>query len=158
MLAEHPGNGIGNVALATAVGAHQGHPLAVADLQAQVLQKTGENSRLVTSGITVSYYFPNNTYSVGKTNFWTYANQTFGVALPANIGLTGKGLSGTMDLVGTHFEAKGVPLTEYTDQNPTTRQPFQNAIIVVTNSATGAELCRTQVVAPVSSVTAIVRS
>jgi hypothetical protein len=121
------------------------------NLVAQVLRKSGENAQLVTSGITVYYFFPNNTYSVGKTNFWTYANQTFKTALAANIGLTGKGLSGTMDKTGTYYEAKGIPLTEYTDQNPTTRQPFQQAIIVVTNSATGAELCRTQVTAPVST-------
>jgi hypothetical protein len=121
------------------------------NLEAQVLRKSGEDSRLVTTGITVQYFFPNNTYSAGKTDFWTYANQTFNTSLATNIGLTGKGLSGIMDLVGTHFEARGIPLTEYTDQAPTVRQPFQQAIVVVTNSATGAELCRTLTVAPVST-------
>ena len=121
------------------------------NLVAQVLRKSGENAQLVMSGVTVSYFFPDNTYSAGKTNFWDYANQTFGVSLAANVGLTGKGLSGTMDKVGTHHEARGIPLTEYTDQAPTVRQPFQQAIVVVTNSATGAELCRTRVTAPVST-------
>jgi hypothetical protein len=80
------------------------------------------------------------------------------VDLPVNVGLKGKGLSGEMDLSGDHFAAEGIPLTEYTDQmaqNPDTtqwvREPFQQAIIVVTDSATGAELARTTVVAPVSS-------
>ncbi|MFB3889836.1 MAG: hypothetical protein ACE14S_10130 [Candidatus Bathyarchaeia archaeon] len=121
------------------------------NLVAQVLRKSGENAQLVTSGVTVRYFFPDNTYSAGKTNFWDYANQTFNVALAPNVGLTGKSLSGTMDKSGTFYEAKGIPLTEYTDQNPTTRQPFQQAIVVVTDSTTGAELCRTQVVAPVST-------
>ena len=40
------------------------------------------------SGIYVTYEIPGNTYSVGKTNFWTYAFHLFGVNLPPNIGLT----------------------------------------------------------------------
>ena len=38
-------------------------------LWAQVI-KTGDPPQLVTSGITVTYTFPDNTYSVGKSNFW----------------------------------------------------------------------------------------
>jgi hypothetical protein len=101
----------------------------------------------------VSYVFTDNTYSVGKTNFWTYAQQIFGLQnpLPDNIGLKGKGLTGSMDLAGDHFIAEGIPLTEYSDNAPTTRSPFQLAQITVKNSTTHAVLAQTVVVAPVSS-------
>jgi hypothetical protein len=41
-------------------------------LWAQVV-KVGDPPQIVTSGITVTYVFTDNTYSVGKSNFWTYA-------------------------------------------------------------------------------------
>jgi hypothetical protein len=121
-------------------------------LWAQVL-KVGDPPQLVTTGIQVSYSFPNNTYSVGKTNFWTYAQQLFSLTgpLPDNIGLKGKGLSGTMDLTGDHFIAEGIPLTEYSDAALTTSAPYQLAQITVKDAATQAILAQQQVVAPVSS-------
>ena len=87
-------------------------------LWAQII-KVGNPPQIVTSGITVTYSFPDNTYSVGKSNFWTYVKQLFGVDLAPNIGLAGKGLSGSMDLKGDHFEAVGIPLTEFRDSDPT---------------------------------------
>src|SRR5512141_2273176 len=42
------------------------------NLWVQVVKK-GDPPTLVTSGITVSYSFKDNTYSAGKTNFWDYA-------------------------------------------------------------------------------------
>lgn len=121
-------------------------------LWAQVL-RVSDTPQVVTSGVTVSYAFPDNTYSVGKSNFWTYAQKLFGLPtpLPPNVGLTGKGLAGAMDLAGDHFEAKGVPLTEFSDSAPTTPDPYQLATIVVRDAATNAELARTTVVAPVST-------
>ena len=65
------------------------------NLMVQVI-KRGDEPQLVTSGITVSYSFPQNTTTVGKTDFWTYAQALFGVALPQGKGLTGNGLSGNM--------------------------------------------------------------
>ena len=35
--------------------------------------------QLVTARVTIEYSIPGNTYSVGKTDFWTYANALFGV-------------------------------------------------------------------------------
>ncbi len=75
----------------------------------------------------------------------------FGVDLPPNIGLTGKGMSGTMDLHGDHFVAEGIPLTEFRDSEPTTPYPYQVATIVVSDLGTGQELARTHPVAPVST-------
>jgi hypothetical protein len=122
------------------------------NLWAQVVL-AGDPPTLVTSGIEVTYVFTDNTYSVGKSNFWTYAQPLFGLAnpLPDNIGLKGKGLSGTMDLVGDHYVAEGIPLTEYSDSAPTTPSPYQLAQITVKDSASHAVLAQTVVVSPVST-------
>ena len=120
------------------------------NLWVQVVQ-AGDPPKLVTSGITVSYYYADNTYSVGKTNFWTYSKALFGVNLPPNVGLKGKGLSGNMDLSGDHFIAEGIPITEYSDSAPTVRQPFQLATVVVRNSTSGVVLATQRVVTPTSS-------
>lgn len=119
------------------------------NLWAQVIRR-GDPPQIVTEGITVSYSFPDNTYSVGKSNFWSYDLQLFGVDLPDDIGLTGKGLAGTMDVSGDHFVADGIPLTEFSDSDPTVRQPYQLAELVV-KDANGNELARNQIVAPVST-------
>jgi hypothetical protein len=107
----------------------------------------------VTTGVTVSYEFPGNTYSAGKTDFWEYATKAFGLAttLPVDVGLKGKGLSGTLDRSGDHFEAVGIPLTEYSDDDTATRRPLQTALVTVRDSSTGALLTSATVVAPVSS-------
>lgn len=119
-------------------------------LWTQVIE-VGDPPRIVTEGITVSYRFPNNTYSVGKSNFWTYDQALFGVNLPANVGLFGKGLAGTMDKKADHFVAEGIPLTEFQDSAPSVRYPYQLAEIVVRDSGTGAVLASLTTVAPVST-------
>jgi hypothetical protein len=113
--------------------------------------KAGDPPEVVTTGITVEYYYQDNTYSVGKTNFWDYDQALFGVNLPPNVGLKGKGLSGTMDLAVDHFVAEGIPLTEFSDSAPMVSQPYQQATVIVKDSVSGQELARTQVVTPVSS-------
>jgi len=120
------------------------------NLWAQVIE-VGDPPRIVTGGITVSYSFPDNTYSVGKSNFWKYEDRLFGVNLPDNIGLTGKGLSGTMDRHGDHFVAEGIPLTEFRDSAPTVPYPYQLARIVARNALNGDVLASQTVVAPVST-------
>ncbi len=134
-------------------------------LWAQVI-RVGDPPQIVTEGVTVEYSFPQNTWSAGnpsrpdKTNFWQYATQVFGLdtPLPPNVGLAGKGLAGRMDPVGDHFVAEGIPLTEYrdldvrtSDPNNWVRYPYQLARLIVRDAATGAELARNTVVAPVSS-------
>jgi hypothetical protein len=120
------------------------------NLWAQVV-RMGDPPQIVTSGITVTYEFPDNTYSVGKSNFWTYAEALFGTPLPDNIGLTGKGLAGQMDLQGDYFEAAGIPLTEFSDSALTKPDPFQLATIIVKDTVSGQELTRIQTVSPVST-------
>ncbi len=106
--------------------------------------------RLVTSGATLNYSFPGNTYSVGKTDFWTYAPALFGVTLPDNIGLTGKGLTGTLDPASGHYVAAGVPITPFTDVQPGVEDGYQQALIIAHDSTTGTELARSNPVVPVS--------
>jgi hypothetical protein len=118
-------------------------------LWAQVV-KVGNPPQIITTGVSVSYVFTDNTYSVGKSNFWTYAQKLFGVSLAPNIGLTGRGLSGTMSVASDHFVAEGIPLTEFSDSAPTTRDPYQLAHIVA-RDASGAILAENTVVAPVST-------
>jgi hypothetical protein len=125
-------------------------------LWAQVV-KIGDPPQFVTTDISVEYRIIDNTYSVGKTNFWSYAQDIFNLSapLPPNIGLAGKGLRGKMDLVadspwGAHFEAVGIPLTEFPDSKTKTANPFQLAEITVKDRS-GAILAQTIAVAPVSS-------
>ncbi len=120
------------------------------NLYAQVI-KRGDPPQLITAGIKVTYSFPDNTYSVGKTNFWDYAAKIFGGSLSPNIGLAGKGLAGEMDLVADHFVAQGVPVTEFSDSAPTTPQYFQLAQMIVTDLATENGLSQTNIVVPISS-------
>lgn len=122
------------------------------NLWAQVI-RVGDSPEFVSSGITVSYELVDNSYSVGKTNFWTYAQQAFGLAspLPDNIGLKGKGLSGQMDWDTDHFIAEGIPATEFNDSAPATPQPFQQAVVTVRSKTTNKTLATATVVVPVSS-------
>jgi hypothetical protein len=119
-------------------------------LWAQVV-RVGDLPQIVTTGISVTYEFPDNTYSVGKSNFWDYDQQLFGVDLSPNVGLKGKGMSGEMDLHGDHFVAEGIPLTEFRDSAPMTPYPYQLATVIARDATTGAELARSTVVAPVST-------
>lgn len=127
-------------------------------LWAQVI-KVADPPQFITDGITIDYKFLRNTFSEGKTNFWAWAQQLFGLNSPlsSNIGLTGKGLTGRMDLIqnaelGNHFEAEGIPLTEYYDYDKKLQKPspYQLAQITVRN-ADGDILTQTLAVAPVSS-------
>jgi hypothetical protein len=118
-------------------------------LWAQVILR-GDPPQIVTQDIRVEFRFPNNTYSVGKSNFWDYDLPLFGVDLPDNVGLTGVGLAGEMERAGDHFVAEGIPLTEFEDSSLVERQPYQLAELVAKDSK-GNVLATNTVVAPVST-------
>lgn len=133
-------------------------------LWAQVI-KVGSPPKVITTGVTVEYSFPSNTYSIGKSNFWSpntrpgpnngvqNARAIFGLSsnLPDNIGLAGNGLAGQMTRQGDHFMAEWIPITEYNDSDWNTRDPYQLATVIVRDSITNAELARETVVTPVST-------
>lgn len=121
------------------------------NLVAQVIERGDATRppRIVSSGVTVGYSIPGNTTSVNKTDFWTYAPALFGVTLPPDVGLTGKGLTGTLDWTGGWFEAKGIPVTPFADAEPTVERPYQQALVIA-RDGNGAELARSTPVIPVS--------
>lgn len=125
-------------------------------LWAQVI-KVSDPPQVITTGVTVTYEIIDNSFSVGKSNFWEYDLALYGVDLPDNVGLAGKGLSGDMEAKADHFVAEGIPLTEFRDSdyaiNPSdpTPYPFMLARVVVWDALTGAKLAETTPVAPVST-------
>lgn len=105
---------------------------------------------ILTTGVTVDYSIPGNTYSVGKTDFWTYAPALFGVTLPPNVGLTGKGLTGSLDRGVSAFSARGIPVTPWPDADLVIEHPYQQALLIA-RDAGGIELARSTPVIPVST-------
>jgi len=119
------------------------------NLWVQVIQR-GDPPKIVTSGISLEYSIVNNTTVKGKTDFWQYVQQLFGISLPEGIGLTGNGLSGKMQVAGDHFEATGIPVLPYDDKM--NWNPFQIAKVTLRdNPGKGNKTGQTiQVVLPVS--------
>ncbi|MBI5021452.1 MAG: T9SS type A sorting domain-containing protein [Ignavibacteriales bacterium] len=131
------------------------------NVSAQLIYKAnGQPPQIVNSGYAIEYSIPNNTYSVGKTNFWSYAQQLFGLAspLPDNIGLTGKDLTGTLDSSGNYFAVHGIPITPFADSDHVNEAPFQLIHLVAKNKSNGAVLATTDVVIPVSNEVGCVQS
>ncbi|MCC6696835.1 MAG: hypothetical protein IT365_14485 [Candidatus Hydrogenedentes bacterium] len=116
-------------------------------LHAQVIERRGEEPRILQSGVTVSYTIPGNTTSSDKTNFWDYVEDLFGVSVDPDVGLTGNGLSGTMVPTGTNdWVATGIPVTPVMDNDDL--NPYPLATITVNRS--GEDVATTQAVVPVS--------
>ena len=84
-----------------------------------VYSQEGSLPQLVTEGVRIDYSIPGNTTSVTKTNFWDYAQQIFDLPapLPPDVGLTGNGLTGSMEALDGFFEVTGVPITPFQDDD-----------------------------------------
>lgn len=116
-------------------------------LRALVIERRGEEPRILSSGLQLAYSIPGNLESVSKTNFWQYAQALFGNALPNNQGLFGFGLQGNMQATAQgDFWAPGVPITPKTDGGVI--DPYQLAQVEVFRNGTSVAL--TQAVVPVS--------
>lgn len=98
----------------------------------------------------VSYRIEDNTYSVGKTDFWSYETALFGVSLPDNVGLAGFGLTGQMAWSTDHFQATGVPVTPWTDADLVHEQPFQLGWLDAKDGSNNV-VASTEIVVPVST-------
>jgi hypothetical protein len=97
--------------------------------------------QLVTEGVILEYSFPGNTYSAGKTDFWDYVFQLFGVNPPPDVGLTGKTLDDVFDQDGDLYHAIGIPLTPFMDDAPSVEVPYQVAQVIL-RDLEGTELAR----------------
>jgi hypothetical protein len=120
-------------------------------LRAQVFRLTGEQVELVNSGIDVFYSIVDNTTSADKINFWNFAAY-YGYDVEPNVGITGNGLSGRMQLSqdGNYYVATAIPLTPYNDGSRVPN-PYQLAVITVTDSESGEVLAQiSDVVMPVA--------
>lgn len=121
------------------------------NLKVQVFRKGAEEAKLVTSGIKVQYTILNNTKSSNKTDFWKYASSYGWPGLPANVGITGHKLSGSMKRVaGTpYWEVTAIPITPYKDD--LSFNPLQVAKVTVRNAKTNKVIAvQPKVVVPVS--------
>lgn len=122
------------------------------NLMAQVIRRGDATHapQLITQGVTVGYSVPGNTTSVTKTDFWAWAPSLFGVTLAPDVGLTGKSLSGSMDVSGAHFAAVGIPVTPWPDSDLVHEHPYQQALVVA-RDAQGLEIARSTPTIPVST-------
>ena len=112
-------------------------------LNAQVILRGDASSppQIVHEGLTMEYSIPGNTYSAGKTDFWDHVLDLFGVDLPPDVGLTGKTMADLFDVHGDQFIAEGIPITPFTDAEPTVEDPYQQAEVIL-RDASGLELAR----------------
>ncbi len=129
-------------------------------IDAQFINSSGD---LVTSdsGITVTYEAvadPDgsiNRSSIGKSNFWTYSEAYFGVALAPDAGLASKNMPGPnnepqfLDFDGlmNWFQAEGIPITPNDDNGHTNPYPMMR---LTAKSGAGTVLATTDIVLPVS--------
>jgi hypothetical protein len=117
-------------------------------LRAQVIDRSGNEPDIVTSGVEVTYAVASNTHSADKTNFWTYAERLLGRPLAPEVGLAGNRLSGRMarSTGARDFEAVGIPIVPIDDTGR--ENPYPVATITVTRA--GGVVAKTQAVVPVS--------
>ncbi len=116
---------------------------------AQVVRR-GDPPEIITAGITVEFSIVNNTSSFDKRDygqFWTYSAALFGSAIPQDVGLTGTGMSGLMDMSGDHFIAEGIPVTPVDDDG--VWNPYQVALIRVKDAEQNV-IAETRAMVPVS--------
>ena len=121
---------------------------------AQLIRRTPhQGPQIVTAGYTIAYAIPGNTSSIGKTNFWAFAQNLFGLSRPLSqdAGLSGKGLTGTLDTSGTIFFAKWLPVTPYRDSNIVQEAPYQLIHLEARAQDSKEVIAATDVVIPVSN-------
>jgi len=126
------------------------------NLHAQLVSTSGG---LVTSGVTLTYEAMAdasgsiNTTSMGKTNFWSWVQSLFGVALANDVGLAGNTTTSTtprpmtFNATNQWFEAEGIPITPYDDKGA---KNFYPMVKVVAKDAAGQVMATARTVLPVS--------
>ncbi len=117
-------------------------------VRAQVIRRGGSPDIMNGSDIQVRYSIPGNTHSSDKCNFWEFAQQLLGTAVPADTGVTGNRLSGVMayDATRKDFFAQGLPVTPIDDNGIENPYPLAELIAGQQGTTVGV----TQTVVPVS--------
>jgi hypothetical protein len=127
------------------------------NLHAQLVSKA--SGAMVTNGVSLTYEAMAdatgsiNTFSVGKTNFWTWVKSLFGVQLADNAGLAGNATTSAtprpmkFNSTNNWFEAEGIPITPYDDGGS---KNFYPMVKVVAKDASGNVLATARTVLPVS--------
>lgn len=116
------------------------------NLHAQVLRR-GPEPDIIDADVTVRYSFPTNTHSADKSNFWQYPQPLLGNPAP-DIGLTGKGLSGTMSpTTDRDWVATGIPIIPIDDSGRENSFP----LAVITVELNNQVVAQTRAVVPTST-------
>ncbi|MFA6465043.1 MAG: cytochrome c, partial [Desulfurivibrionaceae bacterium] len=121
------------------------------DLFAQLI-KRGPIPEVVTQGVVLSFRVgPGFEKPARQIGFWKDLPSLFGISLPDNIGLSGQGLAGAMQLnkAGKAFIAEKVPVAPYPAQGG--YQPYPVFTIEARDKATNTLLATTRMVAPVAT-------
>jgi hypothetical protein len=116
---------------------------------------TSSNGYSVTFQATADATGSVNSTSIGKGNFYQYAQALYGQALAPDQGLAGFSMPGptnqpqplVFDPTQNWFSAQGIPLTHYDDQGSTNSFPLMR---LVARNSSGTLLASTDVVLPVS--------
>lgn len=119
-------------------------------LEAQLI-KRGPTPEIITEGVEIRYVvekgFENPSAHV---EFWNFAESYFGTKLENNVGLAGKGLSGTFEYKeGRGFVAEMIPVVPYNDDG--SFNPYPMFTVEAVDKASGEILMTTKAVAPVST-------
>ncbi len=117
-------------------------------MHAQVIDRREGEPDIVDSDVTVRYTIPGNARSSDKSNFWRYMMPLLGAQTPADVGLAGKAMAGTLTPTGNNdFAAVGIPVTPADDSGRENAYPF--AVLTVTQGSL--VRARTVAVLPVST-------
>ncbi len=120
-------------------------------LEAQLIRR-GDPPQLMRDSVELVYRVEKGFENpAAYSKFWKNAASLFGRTLPDNVGLFGKGMSGTLDYDSTRgsFVAAGIPVVPYSDDG--SYDPYPTFTVEARAKGTGTILMATRVVAPVSS-------
>ncbi|MCC6361579.1 MAG: hypothetical protein IT450_22825 [Phycisphaerales bacterium] len=120
-------------------------------LRAQFIRRgTSPDVETSTGDFEMRYWFPGNTHSADKTNYWAYQPPEFGPPRPPNVGLTGNRLAGTMTPTPERdWIVTGIPIVPTDDSGR--ENPYPLVTIEVRRRDTNTVVARTQAVVPVST-------
>jgi mono/diheme cytochrome c family protein len=120
-------------------------------LEAQLI-KRADSPEIVTKGVELRYRVEKgHEHPSRHLAFWKHSAELFGEALPPDVGLSGKGMAGTMELekkLGT-FVASHIPVAPYKDDG--SFSPYPLFTIEARDAKSKKLLATTQVVAPTST-------